>query len=341
MSFENEIKEALMKHADDVKPRTESWGEVEGKVRKVHQRRMVGVTALVVALVAAAGVTVPRLLSDDTRPGGFAGPGDSPGPTVPIDDRVTFRHEMDGYQLKMPADWRIAGFEGSTELLPPGQIGLTAGEDTFAVELFVFPGERYDARAGESVTVAGLPAIRREAGDYQVFYRVDWTDVCGYCDDAATLQIQVFASNATLWDSFIADGVDVVESIETTAGLPEGEVRTPRGMVADDVTYDERTAHLVRFMEARVWGSGAGAMLSEFARKELKGYKLNGTGDPFQLWQSYVATERAEADANSSEFTVTLETVDVDGNPVTMTETIGIGAGGDGLEVRFIVPNDA
>jgi hypothetical protein len=258
---------------------------------------------------------------------------------------------MDGYQLKMPADWRIAGFEGSTELLPPGQIGLAAGEDTFAVEIFHFSGERYDKTAlpfEPSGKIAGQPALQYEASEHQIFYRVNWTGAACEpevdCDSGpSTLQIQIFGSTTELWDSFSADADAIVESIQiANAGYPSGEVLTPRGTVADSVTYDARSAHLVRFMEARILGSGAGAMLSDAAREGLpEGYAINGIGDPFQLWQSYEATERAEADANSSEFTVVLETVDVDGNPVTVTETIGIGAGGDGLEVRFIVPHDA
>ena len=333
MSLEHEIKEALMRRAGDVQERPAAFDGVEGKVRRAHRRRLAGAGALGVAAVIAAVVAVPRLLPDG-EPDGFVGP---PQPVPPTEELATYRNEQAGYQLRFPADWRVAGFEGSLELLPPGQVGLAAGEETFAFELIWFPGDRYDElpeSVGEvpftrSVVDEGRDAI--EWGDaFELFLRADWTGAhCAStdrreplwpCDSVATLQAHIFASNEDLYSEFITEAEAIAESIEplTIAGYPEtARVHTRHGELSAGVPYDGFAETLVEFLDARVDGIGTDAWY--------------GGELPEGFIARYEVLERAEADANSVEFTV-----EVTGEE-TFIETIGVGPIGDDLGIRFVV----
>ena len=333
MSLEHEIKEALMRRSGDVREKPAAFDAVEDKVRRSHHRRLTAATAFGVAAIVAAVIAVPRFIATtETEPipfGGTPPASEEPTPVPPVtEDLATYRNQRDGYQLRFPAPWRVAGFEGSVELLPSGQIGLAAGEDTFAVELFLFPGEAYDApsdffgdaRFEPADEVAGRPTVRYEADENTTFYRVDWTDVCGYCDEAATLQIQVFGSTDELWESYSEDAGRIVESVETLANAeyPTGRVHTRHGVVTDRVAYDEFTTTLVDFLDARVDGVGTDRWYS---------------GDlPEGFINSYRILQRVDADANSLEFSV--EVIE-DGSAIP--ETIGVGPVGSDMGIRFVV----
>ncbi|HEX9775087.1 MAG TPA: hypothetical protein VGB83_05865 [Actinomycetota bacterium] len=314
MSIENEIKEALMRHAEDVEPRTESWGEVEGKVRSVHQRR-IATTVFLVALIAAAGVMVPRLLPSGARDGLV-----NPATTGGTDGVATFRNELQGYQVTIPDDWHVGGFEGSVEFNPPGLPGLTVGEDTFAVESFLFYDEAYDDTSEmfgdvsfEPATLAGLNAVRSEDGVRRIVYRLDWSGrscpTQTSCPGPQTLQFIVVGSTDDLWSRYAEMGRDIVGSLTPTgdADFPTGDVYTPRGFVPAGIVYDELTASLIRFMEARIEG----------APTQVE--------PPAGIVVAYEVLERNEVDANSVQFEVRVEG---DG---TRTETVGVGPDG----VRF------
>ena len=61
MSFEQDLKETFMRHAEDVRPDTESWPAVEKKVRRNHYARTVTASVATVALIAAAAILLPRI----------------------------------------------------------------------------------------------------------------------------------------------------------------------------------------------------------------------------------------------------------------------------------------
>ena len=328
MSLDNDIRRSLERHAEDVQPRARAFDRVEHRVRRAHTQRVAIGATLVVALIAALSVVLPRL-GGDTRDGGFAIPGETPSSTptpAPDDERVTVRDEQDGYQLRMPPDWRVTEFEGVVELLPPGMVGTAAGEDTFAVSLMLY-GEEYQ-RADPNTMVAGRSASRSMTRRNGYAYHVDWSG--STCDGSScTLWIFIDPPTGELADRFGDDAQRVVESIQhiDDAALPSGEVRTRRGVISADVSFDERTALLVRFLEARAHGGGAEDFLSPTFTDPYEGdlYTIGG-----EAILTFEVTGGAEADASSSEFTVVL-----DG---TATETIGVGAGSSGLEIRFVTP---
>jgi len=324
MSLDNDIRRSLQRHAEDVQPDARAFDRVEQRVRRAHAQRVAIGVSLIVALIAAASVVIPRL-GNDPRNDGFAGPDGttSPSPTpAPDDGWVTVRDEQDGYQLRMPPDWRVTEFEGAVELLPPGMVGTAAGEDTFAVELMLFHDERFEAET--NMTIGDRPARRDERANGQT-YRADWSgSVCEPC----TLQIAVIAPATDNYPTTLLDTTGhLIASIEhiVEASLPVGEVRTRRGVVAADVGYDERTALLVRFLEARTHGGGAEEFLSPAFSEGKDLYTIDG-----EAILTFEVTARAEADANSSEFTVVLDGI--------ATETVAVGAGSGGLQIRFIQP---
>lgn len=325
MSLEHEIKEALMRRSGDVREKPAAFDAVEDKVRRSHHRRLTAATAFGVAAIVAAVIAVPRFVATtDPQPPSLGGePTDEPTTTPPVtEDLLTYRNQQAGYQLEFPDDWRVAGFEGSLELLPRGQIGLAAGKDTFAVELFLFPGEQFDEPSGfdPADEVAGQPTVQNRANERQIFYRVDWTDLCGFCEGAATLQIQVFGSTDELWESYREDAGRIVESIETlsAAEYPTGTTWTRHGVVNDDVSYDEMTEVLVDFLDARVDGVGT----EQYYDGEL----------PEGFIVTYEVYQRVEADANSDEFSVR-----VVAGERSLRETIGVGPVEDGIGIRFVV----
>ena len=354
MSLERDIKETLMKIADDVEPGQSRFGDVENKVRRRHAAMLVGTTAFALAVIVAGAIAIPQLTKEGTP--NFAGPG-STTPPVTAPDGTTYRNELDSYQTTIPDDWKVGGFEGAVEFLPPGLPGLAVGEDTFAVEIQHRIGETYNrgepsggaelSGFEDGYTVAGREAVRAETPT-EIVYRVDWTgagcDPEALCDaEIATLRVAVFASNTALWDQYHVEGEAIVDALVTSPGaaVPAGAVITRRGSVdGAAVAYDELTSFLVRFMDARMDGGGAEAYLSENARDQYEGregeFGLYAYGDPAIPWTTYRVTARADADANSSEFTVRSQTTNQRGDKVILEETIAIGsAGRGGYEVRF------
>lgn len=306
MNIEDRIKETLMSRSTDVEPKADSFEQVASTVRRRHSQRLAFVTTSVIALIAAAAVIVPRL-GTDGGDNGFAvpGPGD-PTPPAVDDDRVTVRDERFGFQARMPADWRLTEFEGAIELLPPGQIGLAAGEDTFGVEINLLDASAFDPgdQSGASVsqtTVGGQQATRSEMADEDggsriVRYAVAWpAEYCqpGWCEPGQdyTLLIHLIAQPADRWDQFGDDAEAIVESLEptATASFPTGQVLTRRGLVSSDVAYDGATATLVRFLESRIAGGDAERHMTEDAAAAT-GDRLYGSGG--DVWLGYRVTAR-------------------------------------------------
>ncbi|HEX9712331.1 MAG TPA: hypothetical protein VGB52_07250 [Actinomycetota bacterium] len=351
MSLDHDIKQALMRHEDDVRTDPDAFAGVEQRVRRAHQRRLAATGTFVVMLLVAASAAVVALRGD--RDQGFVGPGEDEAPApsasptpLPGPDSVTFWDSASGYALLMPDPWRVTEFEGVIELLPPGEIGLSAGEDTFAVEIQLRMGEHYMdlvTRPGDSseeeTELAGRPAYKVEYdGSHRgtgrgVIYTVDWPSsfcsLAGCTNEPNALMIHIVASTPDRWESYSAEAVTAVEGLRATASpsdVPAGRVVTRRGVIDGSVAVDDRVQLLVLFLEARVHGGGAEEFLSPAFGDPYEGDLYTSDGEALL---SYEVTASAEGDANSGEFTVLLE-------PGGVTETIGIGAGSDGLEVRFI-----
>lgn len=350
MSLERDIRETLMKTANEVEPGESRFGEVESKIRRRHAATLVGTTAFALAVIVAGAIVIPQLTGgSSTRPPGFATapPSETPPPST---DGSVYRNELDSYQTVFPRDWKVGGFEGAVEFTPPGLPGLAVGEDTFAVEIQHRIGERYDEADPSfepGADVAGRSAVRSRA-DTQIVYRVDWTgagcDPEAVCDaEIATLFVNLYGSTQRLWDRYQAEGRAIVESLRTTPGTPvetDDVIITRRGSVDGElVEYDELTAFLVRFMDARMDGGGAESYLTENAAAQYQAregeWGLYAYGDPAIPWTRYGVIERANVDANSSEFTVRSFTTNQRDEEVILEEVIGVGAGGDGYEIRF------
>lgn len=307
MSLEREIKESLGRHADDARPGPAGLSAIERKVARAHRRRLGLVTGAGVIVLAAIGLALPRLLPDNNP--GLYNPGDDPSvdataTATPVEMKV-FRNERDAYQLSMPKDWSVTRFEGTVELLPPGQVGRNARGgwragaegDGFSVELQQFVRQPYDEpdpdymEAGYDYAptepVGGRNAVRAERveknGSREVVVRIDWTGAgCGkdvLCDaETATLRISMLATSAELWDRFEADGQIALEMLSTLQDAPEpaGTVTTLYGTVDDGVPYDDVTQFVVRFMDARIEGAGAESFLTTETSQQYEQYEAGG-----------------------------------------------------------------
>ncbi len=352
MSLERDIKETFAMHAGDVRENPDALAEVTTKVTRAHRRRVTLVGAAGIAMLAAAVIAVPKLVANERR--GFATTDPTPSSTITTTEFETFRNERDAYQTIVPRSWRAGGFEGSVEFIPPGQVGLTAGDQTFAVEAMLLIGQRYDDDEVGDLSFQDTDrfALKSGGGDrkavraekiegeaaHTLVYRIDWTsEVCPHDEcESATLRVVAFGSTAELWSQYRELGESVAHEVTVLQepALPGG-VTTLHGTVEDAIPFDVATSALVRFMDARVEGGGAEEYMTAQAKRGSD-EGLYGEGD--DGWQSYEVLQREGADASSFEYTVRLRTGGGTNGQTTVDETIGVGRDDGTFKIRFRDP---
>lgn len=378
MSIERDLKEAFERHAPEARPRADAWAAVEGRIRRAHRRRAALGGALMTAAVVAAAVVLPQVVSSERPSDDFAGPGPSPAesPTAsPSPDATApplpagfehYRGEAEGWRVTIPSGWRSGWFEGTTEFNPPGLRSAVVGEPTVAVEITLFAGpgeppalgERFEGPRPDSL--GGLAAERFDAaGDdpaAQVVWRLPWGEracwpglACPESARTSVLQVSLMASTDELAGEHFAAASDIAGSLAPAREpAAPGPVRTKWGTVSGDVAYDDLTAAVVRFMDARLEGAEAETWLTpeakdRFGRGETPG-TLYAPASAGVWWSGYEIRGRDDADASSAELTVViLARADGSGTVEELAERIGVGPGEnvDGATlpgvVRFVV----
>ena len=296
MNLEDKIKESLMKHAEDVRPDVTSWDAVEGKLRRAHYARVVMVSTLTVALIAAAAVVIPRLGTTKNPSSGFSSPGASttasslPAPEI---KGTVHASPVYGFKITIPDGWRAGFFEGVYEYGPENLPMLAQGGDTFAVTVDILHG-RYDSfskdiansNAGtttQQTTVKGHAAEQVQLNNdptRQMWLFLDWDSClkgapqCTNPEEGITLQVHVSANTKSLWDKYGSTAAGVMGSIDTYDGS-----RPVHGTLASDETDDVYTRALVRFMDARAEGVGAEDLVCCTAASQADMYYSVGTLD--------------------------------------------------------------
>lgn len=338
MSFENEIKQVLERHAGDAMPAPDAFGKVERRVRRAHRVRAAGLGALGAAALIAGALVVPRLMS---APPNFATPGGDGEPATngASFDSYTLRPPGEHYQVSYPTDWRVGWYEGTYELFPQDNAVAAEAPRPFSIEIYYQPDviDWYPKRLTfEDTTIGGQPARRGEITEgsvRRVYYHVDWTEPCG-CERAEIL-ITLTGQTRDAWDRYGATADAMLTSFgRADQAWPGGPVHTGWGIVEDGVAWDEFTDAAAAFLTARVRNLGADSWITYEVRdryRELGYPDLHFYGE--DLWQSFQVLERRVVDEQHVEFTVAM-IHRLDGpprpgaqHPGTLIEKITVGPG--------------
>lgn len=317
MSLEREIKEAFERHAASQAPRSDQWDVIEARIARAHRRRLAMVSTVAMAIVAAASIAIPRFTRIATP--NFLGPGDGAPTTSPTPDPYVGWHTFINadYSVRYPPDWTQSEWEGAIEFRPEGLPSLARGDDTFAVAMstsgiLAYPCENKPQQKDEVVHCESVSP--QGSHDYWETRNLR---------PNTTLVVHVLGSTDKLWTLHWPTGQLVVSSISDGTA-------TPHGQIAAGVSHDMLTRMLIKFLELRVEGTAAESLLSANAKQLYDahegGLSLYGNDlTPPQRWTGYIVTARADADANSSEFTVEMRFGDGPGE--SLVETIGVGPG--------------
>lgn len=230
MKMEENFKDTLERAVSNEPPVIDSWATFERRVRRDRAVRMFASMAAIVAVIVAAVIVVPKLgrspsiITPSTNP-------PSPSPSPSVDEYAgwdTFKSPAtDRYTLRHPTDWRVVKYEGSHEVLAPGQIGTQEGSPTMAVTLELLEGE-FDSPElrsqgfDRSTRADGRPYVWTEetlSNGAKHQYRFDWsTCVRGIMEPGCirtpqTLYITIQAGTAQLVESYLATAEKIVTSI--------------------------------------------------------------------------------------------------------------------------------
>lgn len=344
------ITEAFKDLAAEARPGPGRWGVIERLIRRRHVLRLVtGVTASALAVVALVSV-VPRI-GGALRGDRFSGPGSitTTSPGVTGAQIAAFRDEQGQFQISFPSDWDFNGFqEGvpgiSLESARSSSAAVRLQQKkkaygSFGIAMFMIAGSKYDDRSslGNSTIpyqtvdpISGARTVRWEEVIQQegrrsrrVLYRIDWTGrqadwVVGARDVPVTLDFLISVPTDESWEQYGEAAEKVVRSV-----LPLKDVRperwqevlvyTPWGRVGPGILYDEKTAVLVQFLDARAGYGDVGRVYG---------------GGPLQAVSGYSVQER-KSTGDAVDFTVK-----IDGG---RDEVITVGADGSGdLKIREV-----
>ena len=282
MSFESQLKETFMKHADDVRPDTQSWPVIEKRVVRRHRAGMFATAASVAALIAVTAIVTPRLVA--RKPSGFSKHG-KPQPAVtepaPVQRGPIAVHvgADQGFQISIPTGWRAGWWEGVYEYEPAGLPSLAKGGDTFAVSVKLVAGP-YD-RSGisgakdptEMTTINDHLALASEyvGSDHthDAVYQIQWASClppsieCSSNFQNNTLVVIVRASTEALWTKYWPDAQNAVRSIDAYDGTHPAHLEPPTNTFGNS---DSLTALMTRFLDARVERVNAEAFMSPQAQ---------------------------------------------------------------------------
>lgn len=344
MRLEDHFKDVMRRTVANEPPVVDAWSRFEDKAKRTRRLRLVWSLAGAATVVAVALVAVPRVLPERAV---VPPASPEPSPSFSVDPMLTwetYTHANEGWEMSYPPDWRIGGFEGGTEFLPPGMIGLAAGGQTFGVELMMHV-ERFDDRTPqENVTStsrgtlpSGRPYVLWEGsgreGETTVTYWIDWPTEAYTCPEGAagcdmdplTLRATIYAGTQDLRDRFGDTARLMIETIAVAA--PKQTQK--RGTVAPGVQQDGLTTMLVDFLEARLDRRGAEEHLSANAKSQYDanegGLSLySPTSNPH--YARYEILSREGVDANSVEFVVRI-TEEYTGQTTSSSFLERIGAG--------------
>lgn len=202
MKIEDHFKETLHRAVANEPPVLDAWDRFERRVGRSRRWRLVASLAGAAAVIAAAAIVVPQLSSSPVRP--------IPKITQPPDPYAGWQFASDPvgqWTVRFPRDWRAVSFEGTYDILPPGEIGTAAGKPTFAVYIAKLdeelepPAAEGDPSVLRGVWSDGRPYLKIDLKpeDKSVVghtYRIDWRPPCAFetpaCDVApSTLVVQV------------------------------------------------------------------------------------------------------------------------------------------------------
>ena len=324
MSFESQLKETFMKHADDVRPDTQSWPVIEKRVVRRHRAGMFATAASVAALIAVTAIVTPRLVA--RKPSGFSKHG-KPQPTAteptPVQRGPIAVHvgADQGFQISIPTGWRAGWWEGVYEYEPAGLPSLAKGGDTFAVSVKLVAGP-YD-RSGisgakdptEMTTINDHLALASEyvGSDHthDAVYQIQWASClppsieCSSNFQNNTLVVIVRASTEALWTKYWPDAQNAVRSIDAYDGTHPAHLEPPTNTFGNS---DSLTALMTRFLDARVERVNAEAFMSPQAQAAFANtkncldlYRSRMTHKP---WTSYQSVNRIDLGSGRAKFLV-------------------------------------
>ncbi len=297
---DSHVTEAFKLLAAEANPGPSRWHAIESGIRHRHAFKLViGVAASALVVVTLASI-VPRI-GGALRVDPFSGPGSltttSPGETSA--QISAFRDEQAQFQISFPSDWHFNGFQEGVAGISLEVPQSKDESGSFGIEMFTIVGSKHDDRSplGTSTIpyqtvdpISGARTVRWEEGVQQegrrsrrVLYRLDWTGrqadwAAGAPEAPVTLAFLISAASDESWEQYGAAAEKIVKSV-----LPLEDVRperwrdvsvyTPWGGVAPGILYDERTAVLVQFLDAR---AGRGDVARVYGGGELQAVSRYG-----------------------------------------------------------------
>lgn len=238
--LEEHFKDSLTRAVANEPPVVDAWNRFERRARRDRRSRFAAAIVGVAAVAAASAVAIPRLVSNNSPV--ITQPSDSPTPD-PYAGWETFTKDEHYYRVRVPQGWRVTSFEDVYEVIPDGLPGTLAGERTFAVSIAFFPGvpsassppdePRDQSRESSGKRPDERPYTRWDlpAGDgsHSVRYDITWAPwtscapgggatLCPKDPRSGILLVQIFGSDAELWDRYADIGEQVVASIEHLSG---------------------------------------------------------------------------------------------------------------------------
>lgn len=223
MKMEDHFKETLHRAVANEPPVFDAWDRFEHRIGRARRWRMAAALAGAAAVIVAAVIVVPNLATN-------GGVGFDTPPPDPYAGWQSGSDPIGQWTVLFPADWRLTQFEGTNDILPPGEKGTAAGEPTFAVYIARIDEDLEPNAAFEDPTIkrgvwpGGRPYLRIELrppdNSVQGYtYRIDWRTPCAFeaqpCDVApSTLVVQVIEiGNEGRFAMYAEDGELVARSI--------------------------------------------------------------------------------------------------------------------------------
>jgi len=300
MSLEDEVREAFRKHDDDAQPDMRSWNAVEKKVRRAHRQRVAYSSALslvIIAAIAAAVTLSPRAkeskgfsnptatpTSVTSTPTETSSASPSPSPTSPIPVGWTARVGVQAaFALAIPADWKGGWFEGTWDFEPKVFPGGAQDGPGFVITITVEPGnyDQYAKLPSTTTSIQGNRALVWHPSTLETDYAIEWFGCPGYTPSCSsnfetrTLIVRAHASDEQINAKYSTLGDQVIRTIKNYDGTDPVHGTFPAGTQGDELSKA-----LVRFMDARIEGIGADALMSskaaDFYNKQGGLYDLNG-----------------------------------------------------------------
>jgi hypothetical protein len=343
MSFEQDLKETFMRHADEVRPDTDSWPVIEKKVLRSNYARAVAGSASLIAVIVAAVLISPHLIDHKSK--GFSKPGPLPAtssPAVAPNTAVSLHVGADqSFQIAVPRAWVAGWFEGVYEYRPAGLPSLVQGGDTFAISVRLVSGsfQRSGISGAEDPTqptsINGHSALYAEyvdsgTGGHDAVYQIQWFTCmsaileCSSNFQDNTLVVIVKGDTDALWSKYWPEAQRAVGSLDVYDGTKPAHLLPNY----QDPKSDNLFAILARFLDARVEGVNAEVFMSEKAQaafsKSSNCLDLYQQRETHKRWTSYEIVNRIDQRSGEAKFLVMMH---LDPNNGGYIESLIVGPG--------------